>query len=80
MASHAKGIQVFTLPWSPDVLHIEYLFHYNCQFRSTIAAYLGRHHRDRTYLERECLVGLAWAVSEKIPARLYITIGLVAAY
>ena len=37
-------------------------------------------HRDRTYLERECLVGQAWAVSEKIPARLYITIGLVAAY
>ena len=37
-------------------------------------------HRDRTYLEGECLVGLAWAVSEKIPARLYITIGLVAAY
>ena len=38
------------------------------------------YHRNRTYLERECLVGLAWAVSEKIPARLYITIGLVAAY
>ena len=37
-------------------------------------------HRDRTYLEKECLVGLAWAVSEKIQAQLYITIGLVAAY
>ena len=30
--------------------------------------------------ERECLVGLAWAISERIPARLYIIIGLVAAY
>ena len=37
-------------------------------------------YRDRTYLERECLVGLALAVSEKILARLYITIGLVAGY
>ena len=30
--------------------------------------------------ERECLVRVAWAISEKIPAWLYIIIGLVAAY
>ena len=30
--------------------------------------------------ERECLVRVAWAISEKILAWLYIIIGLVAAY
>ena len=30
--------------------------------------------------ERESMVGLAWAISEKIPVRLYSIIGLVAAY
>ena len=51
-----------------------------CGFTNIHVGQMGLYHRDRTYLERECLVGLAWAVSEKIPARLYITIGLVAAY
>ena len=30
--------------------------------------------------ERECLVWLAWAIYEKIPAWLFIIIGLVATY